>query len=225
MSEEVGAGFGGQPPHKLSDAAAKCFLGTLGALAQECLEGAVGQLDRIEVRRVRRQIAQRRVRSFDRFAHTCDPVNADIVHHHDVAAFERRHQALIDIGQKGLAVHRSLDHHWGGHSVMPQRRHERYGLPGAERHTADHPFAPRSAAKQPDHVGVHRWLSRPEEFHLRPLAQRCVKLSISHRSHQVNVVVPNDCQCTKSSTLSPEPTPVRTAERGSCGTGTACISA
>ena len=41
---------------------------------------------------------------------------------------------------------------------MPQRRHERHGLPGAERHPPDHPFAPRSAAKQPGHVGVHRCL-------------------------------------------------------------------
>ena len=27
-----------------------------------------------------------------------------------------------------------------------------------ERHPPDHPFAPRSAAKQPGHVGVHRCL-------------------------------------------------------------------
>ena len=76
--QEVGAGFGGQSSHELSDAAAKCLLGALGALAQECLEGAVGQLDWIEVRRVRRQIAQSRAGSLDRFAHTFDLVNADI---------------------------------------------------------------------------------------------------------------------------------------------------
>jgi hypothetical protein len=99
VSEEVGAGFGGQSSHELSDAAAKCLSGALGTLAQECLEGAVGHLDWIEVRRVRWQIAQSRAGSFDRFAHTFDLVNADIVHHHDVATFERRYQELIDIGQ------------------------------------------------------------------------------------------------------------------------------
>ena len=33
--------LGGQSSHELSDAAAKCLFGALGALAQECLEGAV----------------------------------------------------------------------------------------------------------------------------------------------------------------------------------------
>ena len=56
--------------HGLSDAAAKCLFGALGALAQECFE--VCCLDWIEVWRARRQIAQGRAGSFDRFAYTFD---------------------------------------------------------------------------------------------------------------------------------------------------------
>src|SRR5215813_6461910 len=96
MSEEVCAGLGRQASHELSDASAKCLFGTLGALAQECLEGAIGQLDWIEVRRVRRQIAQSRAGSFNRFAYAFDLMNVDVVHHHDVAAFECRYQALFN---------------------------------------------------------------------------------------------------------------------------------
>ena len=93
MSEEVGAGFGGQLSHELFDAAAKCLFGALGALAQECLEGAGDS-----------SIGLRSVEDGGRIAQGRAGPLPDIVHHHDVAAFECRHQALIDIGQKVLPV-------------------------------------------------------------------------------------------------------------------------
>ena len=39
-------------------------------------------------------------------------------------------------------------------------------------------LAADAPAMQPHHLGIGGWVSRPEEFHPRPLAERCVNLSI-----------------------------------------------
>jgi hypothetical protein len=49
---------------------------------------------------------------------------------------------------------------------------------GGGRHMPNQPLAAGATAVQPHHLGVGGWVSRPEEFHPRPLAERCVNLSI-----------------------------------------------
>jgi hypothetical protein len=46
------------------------------------------------------------------------------VHHDDIAVFERRNQALLDIGQERLCVHGPVNHHRGDHFIVPQGGHE-----------------------------------------------------------------------------------------------------
>ena len=65
-------------------------------LAQECLEFAVRQLDRIEVRRVFGEITQARLRLLNRFPNGRSHVNSAVIHHDDVVASEGWNQALLN---------------------------------------------------------------------------------------------------------------------------------
>ncbi|QAS82574.1 hypothetical protein CO657_35205 (plasmid) [Rhizobium acidisoli] len=68
----------------------------------------------------------------------------------------------------------------------------------AERSFAQEPFATRRPASERRHVRLRPGVSTPEGFHL-PASRRTVREPLdSHRSHQVNVFVPNAFQCTNS---------------------------
>jgi len=55
------------------------------SVSEQLLQLGKGQLDRIQIRRVRGQIAKLSADCFDRFADTAYFVAGEIVHHHDVA--------------------------------------------------------------------------------------------------------------------------------------------
>src|SRR5580704_9771168 len=76
-----------------------------GALAQECLEFAVGHLDRIEVGRIFRQITKRRSGFLDRLANARSKMDSAVIHHHNIVALERWHQAALHIGEEHLSIH------------------------------------------------------------------------------------------------------------------------
>src|SRR5438105_8370854 len=83
-----------------------------GNLAQQCFEFAVRQLDGIEVGRVLRQVANRRMRLLNCFPYARDLVSSVVIQHHDIVALKRWDQALLHIGQEHLSGHGPLDHHW-----------------------------------------------------------------------------------------------------------------
>lgn len=100
-------------------------------------------------------------------------MGAEIVENDDVAGLEGRDQLLSDVGVETFVIDRAIEDAGRGHLVAAQRTEE--SQPG---------------------------VSRPEGFHL-PASRRTVREPLdSHRSHQVNVFVPNACQCTKRSRLS-----------------------
>src|SRR5712691_771070 len=129
-----------------------------GNLAQQCFEFAVRQLDGIEVGRVLRQVANCRARFLNCLPDAWDLVGSEVIHHHDVVAVERRNQALLDIGQEYLSAHGPFDHHWCGHFIVPQGRHEGDRPPFSKRDMADQPDAARSPSPEPHHVGADRSL-------------------------------------------------------------------
>src|SRR5215813_4835959 len=141
MGEEVSTGFSWQPSDELACSSTQRLLGALGAFTQEGFEHAVGILDRVEVRRIRRQIAQGCTGGFDCFAYACDPVSGDIIHYDNVAALKRWHQALLDISHKDCSVHGAVDYHGCSHAIATQPRHESQCLPRSEGHPTSYPFA------------------------------------------------------------------------------------
>ena len=78
---------------------------SFGGSAQECFEFAEGHLDGIEVGRVLGQVTKCRARVLDRLTYGRTFVNADIVHHDHIAAFERRNQALLLTAESGNCGH------------------------------------------------------------------------------------------------------------------------
>src|SRR6476659_10016103 len=127
-------------------------------LTEERLEFAVRQFDWIEVGRVFRQVAQRRVRFLNRLANGRPHVDAAVIHHDDVVAPERGNQALLDISEEHLSSHGTFDHHWGGHFIVAQGSHEGDRLPCSKRNGADHPVAPRTTPPDPRQVCADRGL-------------------------------------------------------------------
>ena len=158
MPEVVGAFSSTELRHERANCPVETRNSSLGGLAQEFLEFAVGHFDRVEVRRVLRQVAQCRPDFLDRLSDAGHLVGGKVVDHDDVVALERGNQALLDIGQEHLSIHGSLDHHGGGHFVVAQGGHEGDRLPFSKRNAADQSDAARSPASQPHHVGADRSL-------------------------------------------------------------------
>src|SRR5262245_11756303 len=158
MPEIVGAFLSTELRHERANCSVESWNSARSDLTQQGFEFAVGHLDGIEVRRVLRQIANCRPCLLDCLPDANYLVGSVIVHHNDVAAPERRNQALLDIGPEHLSCYRSVDHHWRGHFVVPQGSHEGDCLPFAEGDMPDQPDASRSAPAEPHHVGTDRSL-------------------------------------------------------------------
>jgi hypothetical protein len=178
MPEIVGTFLRTELRDEGADRSVKARDGSRCYFTQECLEFAVRHLDGIEVGRIFRQVTQCRARFFDSPANAGPQMDAAVIHHDDVIASEHWNQAVFDIGEEHLSGHGTLDHHWGDHFIVTQSGHEGDRLPSSKRNSANHPDATRGSPSQSHHVRADGGVSRPEEFHPRPLAERCVNLSI-----------------------------------------------
>ena len=58
-----------------------------------------------------------------------DLVGGQIVHDHDVAGAQLGNERLLDIGEKGLAVHQAVEDHWRSEAVVTQPGREGGGFP------------------------------------------------------------------------------------------------
>src|SRR5580693_6654174 len=158
MGEVVGAFPSTDLRYERTNCAVETRNGARGNLAQQRFEFAVGQLDRVEVGRVLRQIANRRPRFLDRLSNAGDQVDSAIVHDDDVVAPERRNQTLLDIGEEHLSGQGTLDHHRRGHLIVAQGGHEGDRLPLPKWDAADQPDAARCTPPQPHQIGADRSL-------------------------------------------------------------------
>ena len=156
MTDVVGALFGSEQVQGAPDEIPEGVDGSGLGLPQQLFEFGECHLDRIEIWRVLRQIAQFRTDGFDRFFDAGDHVGPQIIHHDDIAAVEYGSQALLNISQKDFSIHGSVNHQWRRHCIAAQARHERQRLPGSERHAPEQSLATRAATIQTSHVGVHR---------------------------------------------------------------------
>src|ERR1700737_440067 len=100
-----------------------------GDLAQELLKFAVGQLNRIQVRRVLWKVANGRSHFLNRLPNAGTQVDSAVIHHDDVTAPGRAYQALLDICEEHLSGHPAPDSHGRGHLMVPQAGHEVDCLP------------------------------------------------------------------------------------------------
>ena len=158
MSEVVATFCTTDGGHERADPAAQATNSPLGDLSQEGFEFAERHLDRIEVRRVLRQILHRCAKSFDSLLHAGNFVGREIIHHHDVVALEHRRQALLHIGHESWSIDRSVDDHRSHHLVMPQGSDECDRLPCSLRNMTDQSLATRATSPETDHIDSDRGL-------------------------------------------------------------------
>ena len=153
MDEVVFALSGAEGGNQFADPAAEMWNGSLGGLAEERLQFAEGLLDRIEVRRIFRQVKQFGVGGFDGLLHGDPLLGREVVDDDDVAVPECWRQTLFEIGKKGGSGHWPIHHKGSSHFVMAKPSHECDRLPMSLRHAADQPLAAPAAASKPYHVG------------------------------------------------------------------------
>ena len=97
------------------------------AFRSDALNFKLGErlFDRIEVRAIGRQIAQRRASSLDRFPDTGDFVGWQVVHHDDIALAQGRREKMFDIGEETRGVHGPIEHARRGDRIATQGRRRR----------------------------------------------------------------------------------------------------
>ena len=154
MSEVVGTFLSAEQRNERANRPEETRNSPRGDFAQQRFEFAVRQFDRVEVRRILRQIAKRCPSTFDCLLDASNFVRWKVVHHHDIAAPERRDQALFHVGQEHFSIHGAVDHHGRRHFIVTQSGHEGNRLPCPKRHLADQSDAPRCSAAEAHQVGT-----------------------------------------------------------------------
>jgi hypothetical protein len=118
VGEVVGAFGGGEGVEGVTDGAPERVDGASGRGAQQGLELGKGQLDRVEVRTIGRQVEEAGTAGFDGLTHALDLVRPEIVQHHDVALAQGRRQRLLDVGEEARAVDRAVEDAGRGEAIM-----------------------------------------------------------------------------------------------------------
>ena len=144
---------GVKAPRTCAIASQSVSRGSGGGLAQQSLEFGECHLDRIEIRRIGRQVEKDRAPGLDRGADALDLVGGQVVDHDDVALRQARSQHFLNIDQEGFAVHRSIQHPRRDQAVAAQSGRKGGGLPMPEGRLADQPLATTAAPVGADHLG------------------------------------------------------------------------
>src|SRR5256885_10096015 len=129
------------------------FHWTLCSFAQACLQRMEQQLYRVEVRRIRRQVAEACTNSLDQLLHTSDLMERDVVDHHNVPTLKRWQQTLLYVSQESLSIHGSFDQHRRHDASLAQASNKRHSVPVAHRGITDQALSARVPAIEPYHVG------------------------------------------------------------------------
>ena len=145
------------------------------------------QFNRIEVRAVRREIAERRADAFDTFAHAIDLVRRQVIHHDHIAWLEGWHQELIEVGEKTLAVHGSIKEAGRRQAVDAQPGDKRARLPMVVRGVIVDPRAPPTTPIAAEHVCRHATFI--EKHQARELNARRVDGPLPASRHDVRPIL------------------------------------
>src|SRR5712691_4766231 len=136
-----------------TNASAQPFDRAFRSFAQRCLQGMEHQLYWVELRRIRRQVAQLCAAGLDRLLHAGDFVEGDVVDNHNVLTLERWDQTLLEISQEGFSVHGSLDQHRRHDASLTQAGDKRHCFPVPHGHIPNQALSARVPTVETYHVG------------------------------------------------------------------------
>jgi hypothetical protein len=128
--------------------------GSLLCCSHPVLDLGKGLLDRVEIRRVGRQVPEPGACGADHLPDGGRLVGTEIVHDDDVARLEHGHELLLDIGSEALAVDRPVEDARCSQPIAAQRAKEGQRAPMTMRSQAAQALALRPPASQRRHVGL-----------------------------------------------------------------------
>lgn len=123
--------------------------------AEKGLQFGEGLFDRIEVWAVGRQETQVRSGVFDGGAHRGVLMYRQVVEDDHIPGPERRHEHLLDVGEKRRVVDRAIEYRRRGEAVDTQRRDDRVRLPMTARRAIVQAGATGAATIAPQQIGGH----------------------------------------------------------------------
>lgn len=127
--KEVGA-FGWQEAvEQIGDAVDQSIDRTCRLLPQQRFALGEGHPDRVHVRAVGWQIEDLGVSGGDRLTYAGDLMRGSIVEHQDITSLERGSEYVLNVGEKGVAVHRPVEHPGRGYARETQPGYESHRFP------------------------------------------------------------------------------------------------
>ncbi len=187
MSEEVGAFGWSEGREQAGDGSPEGLDCSGCGLAQMSFEFGEGLLDGIEIRRVRRQIAQGCARCGDGGFDGRAFVAGEVVHDDNVAGPEAWHKDLLDIGEEGFGVHRAVEHQRGGHARGTKAADKSGGFPVTPRRFINQSLANRTSPVAPQHIGAGSGFV--DEYEPRRIKKRLLSLPRCPRCGHVRPVL------------------------------------
>lgn len=168
VGKEVFALLGGECAEGFGYGFDEGIEGSSGVLAQMRFQLCDCLFDRIEVRRIGRQIAQARARGFNCLPDAGDLMAGEIVHDDDVARCKRRREDLLDISKKAITVHRAVENRRGSQAIKAQGSNEGDRFPMSPGHFVNQALAARGAPIASRHVGLGaRLIDENEAFRIQ----------------------------------------------------------
>lgn len=132
----------------------ECVDGAAYGFFEQRFEFGEKHFNRIEVGRVRGQIADACADGFDGLSHVGALVTAEIVGDDDIAWLQGGAEDLAYIDKKCLLIHRAVERHRRGDFVHAQPGDERRGVPVTARNGSMAPLAFRRTPARAGHMSV-----------------------------------------------------------------------
>ena len=124
----------------------------MGRFFEQGFELGEHHFDWVEVRGVRRQIADGGTDPFDGCAHGVVLMAAEIVSNDDISGVQCRTEALAHVDEEGVFVHGAVEHHRRGHGPYAQPGDAGGGMPVSTRYAGMAALAFQRPSTQPRHV-------------------------------------------------------------------------
>lgn len=135
-----------------------------GGFAEPCLKLGEELFDGIEIRRIRRQVQHGCARGSDRLADAFDFVATEVVEDHNVSGTQRWGEKAAGVGQKHLAIHRSVGDHRRDQAILTESPDEGGGGPVPMRCRGHAALPARGPAAPPRHIGGCRCFVNEDEL-------------------------------------------------------------
>lgn len=155
MSHEVATFSGSEEPECRRDQRTDVVKRVRACGAEERLQFGKGEFDGIEVGTVRRKKSDLSAGGFEGRTNLGLFVDGKVIEHDHIPRLQRRYQHLLDVGEKGRIVDRSVEHGWCAKAGDPERRHDCVRFPMATWRVIPKACADRTAAVTPQQVRRH----------------------------------------------------------------------